>query len=136
MIEENSKPYQEPFKSNYLKFELAINDLKRDFLTVREGFLKQEIKHYKDCDNVNNFILQLYDYIPFLVFFKNDLEVLTKLKEIGIKKETLIWMVDIDDVEAEIKRIYQIKGLFIFSYDFLFAICYHLDLKFKISLID
>lgn len=136
MIKENSKPYQEPFKSNYSKFELAIIELKRDFLTVREGFLKQKIKHYNDCDNVNNFILQLYDYIPFLVFFKNDLEVLTKLKEIGIKKEILIWMVDLDDVEAEIKRIYQIKGLFIFSYDFLFAICSHLDLKFKISLID
>lgn len=136
MIKENSTTYQEQFKSNYSKFELAINELKLDFIFVREGFLKQKIKHYNDCDNVNNFILQIYDYIPFLVFFKNDLEVLTKLKEIGIKKEILIWMVDLDDVEAEIRRIYQIKGLFIFSYDFLFAICSHLDLKFKISLID
>ena len=136
MIKENSTPYEEPFKSNYSKFELAIIELKQDFLIVREDFLKQKIKHYNDCENVNNFILQLYDYIPFLIFFKNDLEVITKLKEIGIKKEILIWMVNLDDVEEEIKRISQIKGLLIFSYDFLFAICSHLDLKFKISLID
>lgn len=121
---------------NNSRFEKAISELKQDSILAKKQFLKQNMKHYKDCDNVHNFILQLFNFIPFLVVLKNEIEIYNKLKSIGIKDEVLVWMIDLNEAEAEIRRLNQIKGLTIFPFDFLFAILSHLDIKFKIGLID
>lgn len=136
MNEDDNELYQELTRLNNLKFEEALSELKHDSIIIKKQFLNLKIKHYNDCDNVHNFVLQLFDFIPFIVLFKNEIEVNYKLKEIGIKNEVLLWMIDLKDIEAEIRRLNQINGLTILPFDFLFAVRSHLDLKFKVGLID
>lgn len=141
MVDEKYFPgntYEE-YLQNEKQFEIILLNLKELTLTKKDEFLNQNFLK-KDDENLkegfDSFVLQFIDWFDFLIFCKNDNGVINKLKELGFKNETIKWMIDINEIESEIRRLSKIEGILIFPLNILISSVYYCTLKFKFSLYD
>lgn len=139
MSEQINYKDNENYKLNLSCFNETILSLKQSNEEIREKFLKDNLyslKEIEETGDVNSFLLQFFPYLSNLIFFPNDEEVISKMRTLGFGNTILKFMVDLKDIETEIRRLDQIEGLLIFPYNFLYGIINHVEIKFKIEMVE
>lgn len=134
-----SDEIKKKYDTNFSNFENCLHELHLNSNLIRVKFLETKfapIITKGDIKDTYAFIVQFLPFLEFLVFFRNDAEVTNKLRELGFANNVLKWMVRIDEIENEIKRLIEIDGLFILPYDYLFASVQIIKFKFNIELVE
>jgi hypothetical protein len=133
--EETLKLYQDSKKN----FENQLVSIRQECKKIKEDFLSKDfetINSNSDISESYRFLLCFFPYLNHLIFFHNDIEIITKLKKYGFINATLKWMIDINEIEKEIKRLEQIDGLLIFPYEYLSNSIIFVQTNFQIETFD
>lgn len=120
-------------------FEELLIKIKSDSETKKRIFLKEDFFSFNKYADENEKASYINQFIPFLnhiIFFQNDNEVIAKLKKYGFLKVFLRWMVDIDEIESEIRRLEKIDGLLIFPLQYLSNCLNFVSSQFQIEVFE
>lgn len=132
---ETLKLYQDSKKN----FENQLVSIRQECKKIKEDFLSKDFEIFNsNSDNSGcfRFLLQFTPYYNHLIFFPNDNEIKMKLKKYGFIDATLKWMINIDEVEDEIRRLEQIDGLLIFPHNYLFNCITFVQTNFQVETFD
>jgi hypothetical protein len=117
------------FENLLVKIQEDCKKIKIDFL-AKEFYVLKSKPEINDCDS---FFLQFTPFLNQLIFFSKDDEVISKLKKYGFNNATLKWMIDINEIESEIRRLEKIEGLLIFPHSYLSACIIYVSSKFQLD---
>jgi hypothetical protein len=126
------------YDKDVLLYKQQIERLKRKSTLAKQVLLTQQFDAFPDeggQEEKVEFILQFTDFILDLILFPDD-AVIQKLRELRFAKNTLKWMVNLDEIVSEINRLSKIDGLLFMPNALLFAIDAHLKIKFFVDLIE
>ncbi len=129
---------QTKYDSDFADYQKQILALKVVANQARLTFLHTEYKPFtKICskDERIKFILQFKREINYLILFPDD-EVINKLKELGFPTRLLVWFTDLSEIEKELFRLRNIKGLFFLINIHLTSIRFHLESSIFIGMIN
>lgn len=129
---ETLKLYNESVKN----FENQLIKIQEDCKKNKANFLSKDfctLNTNAEIKNFFSFFLQFTPYLNQLIFFSNDDEVIAKLKKYGFKYASLKWMIDINEIESEIRRLEKIKGLLIFPEVYLSFCIIYASSKFQLD---
>lgn len=118
------------------EFENKLNKIQEDCKKIRIDFLSEEFFSYEPKAEINNrisFFLQFKPFLSHLIFFQKDDEVISKLKKYDFNNATLKWMININEIEYEIRRLENLEGLFIFPEEYLSSCINYVSLKFELD---
>lgn len=127
------------YDKNLEDFESLILKIKFDCEKVKHDFLSTNFKNFIRDDNLENkssFILQFTPYLNYLIYYKNDEDVVNKLKLLGFRSNSLKWLFDLNEIESEIRRLANIDGLLIFPFEYLALSINHISVKFQIEVYE
>lgn len=127
------------YDKNLENFESLILKIKTDSEKVKHDFLSTNFKNFNPDDNLeikSSFILQFTPFLNNLIFYKNDEEVINKLKQLGLRSNSLKWLINLDEIESEIRRLANIDGLLIFPHLYLALSINHISVKFQIEVYE
>jgi hypothetical protein len=117
-------------------FENLLNTIQEDCKKIKIDFLAKEfyvLKSKPEINDCDSFFLQFTPFLNQLIFFSKDDEVISKLKKYGFNNATLKWMIDINEIESEIRRLENIEGLLIFPHNYLSACIIYVSSKFQLD---
>lgn len=117
-------------------FENLLVTIQEDCKKIKIDFLAKEFNVLKSKPEINDcdsFFLQFIPFLNQLIFFSKDDEVISKLKKYGFNNATLKWMIDINEIESEIRRLENIEGLIIFPHSYLSACIIYVSSKFQLD---
>ncbi|MFD0778981.1 hypothetical protein ACFQZF_11260 [Flavobacterium myungsuense] len=117
-------------------FENLLNTIQQDCKKIKIDFLSKEfyaIKPKAEINDCYSFFLQFTPYLNQLIFFSNDDEVISKLKKYGFNYSSLKWMININEIESEIRRLEKIEGLLIFPEVYLSSCIIYVSSKFQLD---
>jgi hypothetical protein len=123
------------YNESLIDFENQLITIREDCKKIREEFLLKEfftLKTNAEIIDCNNFFLQFTPYLNQLIFFANDDEVIFKLKKLGFVNAILNWMIDINEIECEIRRLESIEGLLIFPHSYINGCIIYVSSKFQL----
>jgi len=126
-------------KINIENFEKFLIELHQNTFFFKKVFLETnfiKLKENPTNEETSTFILQFIPFFDYVMFFYDDKNIIAKLRELGFANNILKWIVSIDAIEKEIKRLMNIDGLLFIPYNFLFASIEHIRIKFKIELLE
>lgn len=117
-------------------FENLLNTIQEDCKKIKIDFLSKEffvLKEKPEIIDCYRFFIQFTPYLNHLIFFSNDDEVISKLKQYGFIDQILKWMINIKEIESEIRRLENIEGLLIFPHSYLSACIMYVSSKFQLD---
>jgi hypothetical protein len=117
-------------------FENLLVTIQEDCKKIKIDFLAKEfyvLKSKPEINDCDSFFLQFTPFLNQLIFFSKDDEVISKLKKYGFNNATLKWMIDINEIESEIRRLENIEGLLIFPHSYLSACIIYVSSKFQLD---
>lgn len=124
------------YNASIKDFETQLITIREDCKKIKEDFLLKEFYTLNTNAEINDcysFYLQFTPYLNQLIFFANDDEVISKLKKYGFNTATLKWMIDINEIESEIRRLENIEGLLIFPQAYLSSCIIYVSSKFQLD---
>jgi len=124
------------YNESLIDFENQLNNIDENCKKIREDFLSKEFFTVKSKPEINDyysFLLQFTPYLNHLIFFFKDDDVISKLKQYGFIDPILKWMIDIKEIESEIRRLEKIEGLLIFPNIYLSACIIYVSSKFQLD---
>lgn len=124
------------YNENLIDFENQLKNINENCKKIREDFLSKEfytLKSKPEINDYNSFLLQFTPYLNHLIFFSKDDEVISKLKQYGFIDQILKWMINIKEIESEIRRLENIEGLLIFPHSYLSACIMYVSSKFQLD---
>jgi hypothetical protein len=133
--EETLKTYQD-CKNN---FEEQLISIRQECEFIKKDFLAKDFNIYNSEAEINacySFFLQFVPYLNHLIYFSKDEEVISKLKSCGFTYATLKWMIDINEIESEIRRLEKIEGLLIFPDSYLYSCIFYVSSKFRLNALE
>ncbi|TAE69154.1 MAG: hypothetical protein EAZ85_13390 [Bacteroidetes bacterium] len=135
LSEETLKLYQDGKKN----FEAQLVSIRQECEFIKKDFLSKDFNIYNSKDEINScysFFLQFVPYLNYLIYFSKDEEVISKLKSCGFTYTTLKWMIDINEIESEIRRLEKIEGLLIFPDSYLYSCIFYVSSKFRLNALE
>jgi hypothetical protein len=117
-------------------FENLLIKIQQDCKKIKLDFLSKEFNAFNKNPEINDcysFLLQFTPYLNHLIFFSKDDEVISKLKKYGFNNVTLKWLIDINEIESEIRRLEKIEGLLIFPHVYLSSCIIYVSSKFQLD---
>jgi hypothetical protein len=133
--EETLKVYQDGKKN----FEEQLVSIRQECEIIKKDFLTKDFIIYNSEAEINacySFFLQFVPYLNHLIYFSKDEEVISKLKSCGFTYATLKWMIDINEIESEIRRLEKIDGLLIFPHAYLYSCIFYVSSKFHLNALE
>lgn len=133
--EETLKTYQDG-KNN---FEEQLISIRQECEFIKKDFLAKDFNIYNSEAEINacySFFLQFVPYLNHLIYFSKDEEVISKLKSYGFTYATLKWMININEIESEIRRLEKIEGLLIFPHGYLYSCIFYVSSKFRLNALE
>lgn len=133
--EETLKTYQDGKKN----FEEQLVSIRQECEIIKKDFLAKDFIIYNSKADINqsySFFLQFVPYLNYLIYFSKDEEVISKLKSCGFTYATLKWMIDINEIESEIRRLEKIEGLLIFPDSYLYSCIFYVSSKFRLNALE
>lgn len=135
LTEETLKTYQDGKKN----FEEKLVSIRQECEIIKKDFLAKDFIIYNSKADINqsySFFLQFVPYLNYLIYFSKDEEVISKLQSCGFTFATLKCMIDINEIESEIRRLEKIEGLLIFPYAYLYSCIFYVSLKFRLNALE
>jgi hypothetical protein len=120
-------------------FEELLIKIKLDSETKKSIFLKEDFfsfNKYGDKNETANFINQFIPFLNHIIFFPKDNEVIAKLKKYEFSIGILKWMIDIEEIESEIRRLEKVDGLLIFPLLYLSNCINFVSSQFQIEVFE
>jgi hypothetical protein len=127
------------FRDGKKNFEAQLVSIRQECEFIKKDFLSKDFNIYNSKDEINScysFFLQFVPYLNYLIYFSKDEEVISKLKSCGFTYATLKWMIDINEIESEIRRLEKIKGLLIFPDSYLYSCIFYVSSKFRLNALE
>lgn len=135
LTEETLKTYQDGKKN----FEEQLVSIRQECEIIKKDFLAKDFIIYNSKADINqsySFFLQFVPYLNYLIYFSKDEEVISKLQSCGFTFATLKWMIDINEIESEIRRLEKIEGLLIFPHAYLYSCIFYVSSKFRLNALE